>query len=138
MRKDIDAAFRATTYRVFVPDEPPIDIRIGERSPRLDAILAAYECNAWAFITAWNPGSQPLPRDENAARQMDLLALVDARGYRRLMGSGVPAGADWQAEESVLVLGVPKAEAIELGARFDQLAVVIGARGGAAELAYCT
>lgn len=134
---DIDSAFRATTYRVFVPNDAPIDLRIGERSERLDALLRERGCDDWVFITAWNPGSRRLSAEENDARQADLLDALQQRGREWLSGSGIPADASWQPEASVLVFGTCRAEAVALGKRFGQLAVVLGTRGGEAELAYC-
>ncbi|MHA4899884.1 DUF3293 domain-containing protein [Enterococcus faecium] len=43
-------------------------------------------------------------------------------------------GEGWPPEASLLVLGVPAAEAEELGRRFGQVAVVVGERGGAGRL----
>lgn len=134
---DIEAAFRATTYRVFGPDGPPIDLRIGGRSVRLDALLERYGCTQWAFVTAWNPGSQPLSAAENAPRQNALIDLLRERRLRWLDGSGIPDRSDWQAEPSVLALGINRDEAVALGRRFGQLAVVVGKCGSAAELVYC-
>jgi hypothetical protein len=137
MVSDKDAAFRATTYRVFVPDAPPIDLRIGEVSTRLDAVLARLGCGEWAFVTAWNPEAQPLSAADNAPRQNELLDLLRERGLRWLDGSGIPDRPNWQAEPSVLVLGIERADAVAIGRRFRQVAIVVGKCGGAAELAYC-
>lgn len=134
---DIDAAFRATTYRVFVPDAPPIDLRIGARSVRLDALLDRHRCTQWAFVTAWNPGSQPLSVAQNAPRQTALADLLRQRGLSWLHGSGIPDRSDWQAEPSVLVLGIDRDEAVSIGRRFGQIAVVVGGCRSAAELVYC-
>src|SRR4051812_32445098 len=133
----IDEAFRATTYRVFVPGQAPMDLVVGRRSARLDALLARGGVTAWAFITASNPGSQPLAAHENSARHAELLMLLHARGLQWLAASGIPADAGWEAEESVLVLGVSRPDAVEIGRRFGQLAIVAGQRGAAAELVYC-
>ena len=133
----IDSAFRATTYRVYVPNAAAIDLRVGERSERLDAMLDERGCDEWAFITAWNPGARPSSRSENDARQAALRRALRERGFDWLEGSGIPADGSWQAEASVLVLGMRRREAVELGRRFDQLAVLAGRRGGAAELLYC-
>jgi hypothetical protein len=135
--KDVDAAFRATTYRVFVTHEAPIDLRIGERSARLDALLEKHAIETWAFITAWNPGSHRIPAEENEARQAALLSLLRERGLHFFDGSGIPADSAWQAEPSVLVLGISVDDAVELGRRFDQLAIVAGQCGKAADLIYC-
>ena len=133
----LDALYRATTYRVYVSGERSIDLSIGERSAALDALLEERRAGPWAFMTAWNPGSEPLPEAENARRQADLLALLRHRGFESLAGSGVPAGADWEAEESVLVLDLERDDAIAIAREFGQVAIVCGVRGGAAELVYC-
>ena len=136
-REALDAVYRATTYRVFVASDAAIDIRIGERSPRLDALLSKHGCNAWVFVTAWNPGSQPLQRAENEGRQSELLALLCERGLQWLAGSGVPPDAAWHAEDSVLVLGIDSDEGVAIGRRFGQVAIVAGTVGCPAELVYC-
>ena len=51
-------------------------------------------------------------------------------------GEGV-AGDGAFAEPSVLIVGIGEDEAVALGARFGQCAIVVGKRGGTAELAYC-
>ena len=133
---ELDRAYRATTYRVYVAGGE-IDIRIGERSAALDGLLEERRASSWAFITAWNPGSRALAEDENAKRQAELLALLRERGFERLEGSGIPARADWQPEESVLVLDVDRDDAVGIARQFGQVAIVAGERGGAAALVYC-
>lgn len=91
----------------------------------------------WAFITAWNPGSRQLALEENEARQAELVGIIRERGWRHFEGSGIPARGDWQAEASVLVLGISQGEAADLGRRFGQNAIVTGRCGGAAVLVYC-
>ncbi|HEX2829732.1 MAG TPA: DUF3293 domain-containing protein [Burkholderiales bacterium] len=132
---NLDAAYRATTYRVYAPDA--IDLTIGARSAALDGLLEERRADAWAFMTAWNPGSRQFTEAENARRQAELLALLRDRGFEWLAGSGVPARPDWQPEESVLVLDVGCDEAIAIAQEFGQVAIVAGKRGGAAELVYC-
>ena len=133
----MDRAYRETTYRVYVPGGEVIDIRVGERSAALDGLVEERRATSWAFITAWNPGSRALAEDENAKRQAGLLTLLRERGFERLEGSGIPARADWQPEESVLVLDVDREDAVEIAREFGQIAIVAGERGGAAVLVYC-
>lgn len=133
----LDDVYRATTYRVHAPGARRIDLRIGERSAALDGLLEERRATSWAFMTAWNPGSRPLPEAENARRQAGLLALLRERGFEWLAGSGIPAGGDWQPEESVLVLDVDREDAVAIARAFGQAAIVWGVRGGAAELVYC-
>ena len=133
----MDAAYRATAYRVLVPGEAPIDVRVGEASARLDALLAHYRVEAWAFITAWNPGSKPVTAEENAARDAELLEAIEAGGWRFYEGAGIPPQPDWSAEASLLVLGISREDAVALGRRFGQNAIVAGQAGAMAELIYC-
>lgn len=134
----LDAEYRATTYRIYgPPGATPIDLHVGEVSPRLDKLLAGYAIEPWAFITAWNPGSHSLPTEVNNTRHAELLQLVRERGWRFYAGNGIPSNSDWEPERSMLVLGISKDEAAILGKRFGQNAVVAGQRGGKAQLVYC-
>jgi hypothetical protein len=138
MTSSLDGIYRSTTYRVLIAGDAPIDLRIGEPSARLDLVLVSHGADAWAFISAWNPASRELPPAQNDARHAELLAIIGERGWSCLDGSGIPADSDWTAEASVLVLGISLDEAVALGRRFGQNAIVAGRRGAAAELVYCT
>ena len=139
IRSELDDEYRATTYRVYgPPGGTPIDLHVGEVSARLDNLLASYAIEPWAFITAWNPTSRSFSSEVNNIRHTELLQLVRERGWRFYEGSGIPSNLDWAPERSVLVLGISKDDAVILGKRFDQNAVVIGQRGSKAKLVYCT
>jgi hypothetical protein len=138
MTHPFDEPYRATTYRVFVPGAEPIDLRIDEPSAALDALLAAENVTTWTFVTASNPASRQLPREENDKRQAALASAIEAQGWRYFNGVGIPARQDWQPEESFLVLGISKEAALALAKRFGQNAIVAGERGGAALLLYVT
>lgn len=135
----LDAAYRGTIYEAWTPGGT-IEIRIGARCPAVDALLAAHAPDApgWAYITAWNPGSRPLSREDNRARNQALERL--AREACAACFTGVGRGEDgaWEPEESFLLVGIDRARALALGARFEQNAIVFGERGAAAELLWCT
>jgi len=165
-----------TTYRVSAV-APPIDIRIGELCPRLDALLEKHgageagdhpstfilhPCPArtWAFITAWNPGSKPTDDATNRRRQAELEAEVKQGGYAFYRGAGIPddlierssgssfhvprssfgqaepAAPGWKAEDSILIVGLDRDDAIAIGKKYGQAGIVIGTRGGEAELLF--
>lgn len=126
-------AYRRTTYRVFAGDSP-IDIRIGSAPPALARLLENGGATTWAFVTAWNPRSNALPPDENQARQRALIELVGRHGWPALPGLGIGHDETWQPEESLLILGISRQEALGLARRFGQAAIVFGERGGPAEL----
>lgn len=133
----LEAAYQRTLYRVCVPGGGTLDVRIGQRCRPLDRLLAARACRRWAFVTAWNPGSVPLPAWRNAARSRRLARALEYLGYRFLPGLGAPEQQTWKPEVSLLVLGMPLARALRIGRQFGQNAIVAGRRGRAAELFWC-
>lgn len=135
-RQALARIYRDTTYFVDHPDGG-FGIRLGETCARLEALLAAHGAHCWAYVTAWNPRSQPLPDAVNAARHAELLACVRAVGHVYFPGRGKPDSGGWIAEESLLILGMDEDAARRLGARFGQNAVVVGSAGGRAELRWC-
>ena len=131
-----EAAYRATTYAVA--DGPHrLAIRIGERCAALDGLLATSGLEEWAYLTAHNPGGVAADPAANAAAQARLEAELAASGRPCLRGTSLGDGGDWPAEPSVLVLGLPRAEALAIARRYGPEALVAGRRGRAAELLFC-
>jgi hypothetical protein len=130
----LEQAYRETTYRVFVPGGGAIDLLVGQRCPALDRQLARAGVRDWAFMTACNPASRPLPSWRNAQRQARLLAVLCRGPWSVLPAAGIPAGPDWTAEESWLVLGMPRCRAVRVARLFGQNAILSGRRGGPAQL----
>jgi len=130
------AAYAKTDFDAVTP-AGTVRIRVGETNQTLDALLDSHQAGCWAFITAFNPGSRPLSDQENIHRHEQLRGLVSAAGYRWFEGQGVGQGTDWPPERSLLILGITLPEAIYLGRRFGQLAIVAGTRGEAACLQPC-
>jgi hypothetical protein len=52
-------------------------------------------------------------------------------------GEGIGDDGVWPPERSVLVLGIEREAALQLGRRFGQRAIVCGDLGGLATLALC-
>ena len=92
------SAYRNSIYRAATP-HGPLDIRIGESSVQLDALLRTHEAHAWAFISAHNPRSQRHTETENEARHRALLRCVEELGFTSLAGRGISAAGGWPAEE---------------------------------------
>lgn len=133
---ELDHAYRSTSYRVMIPGEAPLDLRIGSRSARLAAWLSELGSERWAFITAWNPGSRPGAPGENRYRHAELVEAVVAAGWRHYPGAGIPDRAGWAPEDSLLVLDISREQAGALGRRFGQTAIVLGGKGAVPELVY--
>ena len=137
MNQELYDAYKHTTYLARTP-VGEVHIRPEQTEPLLDELLGEYEAEEWAFITAWNPGSQLFSVYENHERQRELERALKAAGYAFFRGSGVPDADNWQPEESVLVVGIAEADALEFGRRFEQEAIVCGRVGEAARLVWCS
>jgi sugar phosphate isomerase/epimerase len=126
------AAYRATRYRVFA--HIPIDMRIGETSAAMTALLARHGAGSAVFVTAFNPFSQRLCDDDNAARQRRLKAHLARLGFATIEGAGIDPTGQWPSEESVLALGADRPAADDLMRKFEQNAVVFVEGDGCARL----
>jgi len=134
---EIWRAYQATAYCATVDGEN-IRIRPGETDATLERALEARGATAWAYVTAWNPGSQLLSRSENDVRQRGLKDELERRGFEFAEGRGEPSDTTWQPEESVLIFGIDEANAVALGMKHGQWAIVVGKRdGGPARLVLC-
>ncbi len=131
----LDAAYRKTTFQVDV-DGGLIYIRPSVANPLLDCLLAERDVESWAYITAHNPGSQPLTAIENETRHAELIRRLDDQGYTYLPGRGIGDTGLWPPEESLLVLDISETEAAEIGALFGQNAILVGRKGDAPRLVY--
>jgi hypothetical protein len=132
----LQAEFLATTYRVDAP-QGPIDLRIGQPSPLLDALLEHHRAVSWAFISGANPQAAEAPESVNAERHGALHAMIEAEGFSSIEGHGLPASDAWRPEPSWFVAGIALDHAITLARRFDQLALVAGLRHGCPRLIWC-
>lgn len=121
-------AYAATTFTART-SRGEIRIRVGEHNPDLDLLLAGHRVASWAYVTACNPGSVRQSPEDNERRQRRLQTEVGEKGLEFFEGEGVPDDASWLPERSLLILGIDESEAIDLGARWGQLAIVAGILG---------
>lgn len=112
-------------------------LRVGKSNAKLDNLLVKSGALSCAFITACNPGSKRLSDADNKARQSALIGEAGRRGYRLLHGQGVAQDARWPPEASILIIGISRETAKELGRVFGQIAIVFASRGRAVELLLC-
>lgn len=129
---NLDAAFRATTYRVLA-EERPFDLRIGRPDPGFAAWLARQGATCWAILTACNPGGR-LALSQNEARTADLLQRIRRRGWRHVAAVNHADTGDWPEEPGVCVFDIAVEEACALAAGFGQAAIVFGGADGKGEL----
>jgi hypothetical protein len=126
-------AYRGTEFRV-ADRGWTFTLRIDQPSPVLAACHEAFGVMRSAYLTAWNPRSEPQTREVNEAAQAQLEAELTALGLPFLHGEGVDPTGSWPGEPSVLVLGITEEEARRLGRRYGQNAIVVAGRDAVARL----
>lgn len=119
------AAYAATRYMVSWPGQS-FDLWIGRPSDALRALYARTGAASALFITAFNPAGSNCPDAQNEAandrlrHELAALGLAFAEGA----GEGTDETEPWPAEKSFLVLGIGRDQAMDLGRRYGQDAVV--------------
>ena len=127
------AEYRATKFWVEAQGHQ-FYITVDRQSPDIDRLLTVHRLDAWAYITAHNPKSQLLKPEDNALRNQRLLSRIEGSEHPVFDGRGIGSDPDWLPEDSYLILGIPRTDAIMLGAEFGQNAILVGRSGQAAEL----
>jgi len=115
-------AYLATRWRVL---DQATDICIGQTDGAV-ALLDAWAVDTAAIITAWNPASQPLDPAENRRRNARLRGDVVRAGWplRPCVGTGEDGCPNAWSEGSVAVGGLSWEDALHLGRRYEQNAIV--------------
>lgn len=100
--------------------------RLAPAAPAAPASPLAWPWRGTVHVlTAWNPYSDLLAHDENESAQARLRAALDARrlAVHPAVGRDPHAGGRGWAEPSLLVEGLSRAQALELGRAFEQHAI---------------
>lgn len=132
---DLEAAYRATTYRVFLPGGV-CDLRLGVVSETLRCWLETAGATRFAIVTACNPGSQPVDAEQNALRQAQLECELLEAGFEPYAAENIADGSGWADEESCFIADMGRDEALALAMKHGQLAIVCGGADGLPELAW--
>jgi hypothetical protein len=117
------ALYRESHYDVELPRGGPATLRIGTAAPA--AVMRWIGGDGVAFyVTACNPRSASLTKEENDIRLEALRTEMRARGCRWLEGAGHIPGESWR-EDCLLVAGIEEAEADAIARRHDQNSIVV-------------
>lgn len=130
----LDAAFRATSYRVDTADGV-FDLRVGLPDPAFDDFLRGQGFSCWAVITACNPGGIR-DDDGNRLRRQRLQERLQSLGWAFSSACNLADDRMWPEEPGFLLMQVSEQEASYLAAEFLQLACVCGDVGGAPRLVW--
>ena len=123
--------YRRTEYRV-ADGGYNFTLHIDQACAVLLDCLQHFNVTEAAYLTAWNPRSEPTSSARNEAAQRALASEVLERGWRLLYGEGVGADASWAPEPSLLVLGIAFDAACGLGRKYGQNAIVYARAAGGA------
>ncbi len=115
----LDAAYRATEYRVFT--DPPLVLHVDHREPRLSALMAG----GGAWLTACNPGSRQLLEAENACRMAALRDELRIAYLTFIKGVAIDLEGLWPDEPSLLVPGIDTGRACALARKHGQNALLL-------------
>ena len=129
--EELIKAYLETDFKV---NDPIITIKCDKLNPELDHLLIINNSVEWAYITAWNPYSEPTDFAQNVERNNML--KKDLIKYRIFEGEGVGADPKWEPEKSFLVLGINREDAINIGRSYRQNAIVVGSLHSVAELVW--
>ena len=122
MDTELIEAYENADYAIFV--DPPLILKVGEPSPRLDELMQAEGTATAAYITAANPHSVRQSAAENKEANAALADLIGASGYPWRAGEGRDPDGRWPAERGFLIFGIYKKNAELLGRLFRQNAIV--------------
>ena len=126
-------AYRLTDFVVEKAYEA-IVLQVDHPVSNLKHWLAAQKCENAVVITAWNPFSMSLPKDENVKRNLELGAAIEGAGLLSTSAVGCARSGNWEPEESFCVFNVPPTVVDEWLQRFRQYAVVLAEKEGTCRL----
>lgn len=129
----LDAAYRATAYRVETP-AGYFELRVAEPLPPAFADwLNAQGFSFWGVVTAYNPASQFYPDTVNRQASIALFEAAKNAGWRCFPACNFADAGDWPLEPGWLLLGRAgergEADLCALACRFSQAAVLCAATG---------
>jgi hypothetical protein len=122
-------AYQNTKYKIF---ELALTIEIGKFNQEIDVLLQKNNSNEWSFITAYNPYSKVVSDEENNIRHDELKELT--KSYKTFEGHGVGEDPTWEPEISLFIIGISKKDAIIIGNKYEQNAIVYGQTNQAPQL----
>jgi hypothetical protein len=125
-------AYRETRYLVLGGDG--LTLVVDQPSAGLVDLHRQHRADCSAFITACNPFSAKLSREQNAKRQSELAKQLRQRGLPFVDGIGQHPANEWDGEPSFLIFGLALEAAKSLGIRLEQNAILWSGENGVAHL----
>lgn len=115
-------AYRSTNYEVLT--NPQFILKVGEFCSDLEDLFHNFNLSTGCFITACNPQSAELSKEQNAQLQEMLHSDLVRSKLHIINGLGSDPSGEWEGEPSFLVMGVSFADAKSLGIKYKQNAIL--------------
>lgn len=100
-------------------------VQVGLRATTLEGALPATR---YAFITAWNPASEPRSDQANQAADARLVARIESLGLQRHAAWAQSPDGRWH-EPGWLLLDTPTGQLLDLAREFGQAGVLDWTQG---------
>ncbi len=120
--KELIQAYKETDY--CVSGLLPFVLKIGKESKELRDLYDKYGYQTAAFLTAFNPYSEPVTATQNEDAHKHLAEDLFKKPVMVLEGVGQDSKKEWPPEKSVLVLGLTMGDGRNIGNKFKQNAFV--------------
>ncbi len=134
-REGLERAYRATVYRLFLPGSI-CELKLDQLCETFLCWLETAGAESFAILTAFNPGSVVAEPEANAEAQSRLECDLLEGGFEPYVGENEATEGEWPPEETCFVFGISKDEALELGRKYGQNAIVFGASDGIPRLVW--
>lgn len=122
LNQNLIESYLKTNYEVHV--EPQYVLRIGNQSAEFADYLRNSTYSSAAYITAYNPYGESLMDHENEKRSKSLYDDIVSFGYSPILGIGRDPKGLWPGEKSYLIPGITFDEAMMLGNKYEQNAIL--------------
>ena len=123
INKELLDSYNEANYHVYA--DPSFIFKIDISSKELRKLLIELNVKFAAFITAFNPYSQELSLKKNRLRNKKLEGKIQSLDLYYIKGDGRCGDSSEVGEESFLVFGLSKKQAINLGKESQQNAIVV-------------
>ena len=110
------ALYNRTQFMVRAEGGEPVYFTMGDAT-----LPEAVRKKQFAIITAWNPMNNMMPLEENRSRNRELEDILKEQKYVYYPSLGT---CEHHVEESFTIEQIPQADAVALGKRFGQHAIV--------------
>ena len=115
-------AYNVANYTVLAAQR--FVMKVGCKSDGIEDLYRRLGVKSTAFITAFNPYSKVTDSAENNKRNELLRSDLDEISFAVVKGYGQDPEGSWEKEDSFLAFGISKEQAVQLGIKYEQNAIL--------------